>query len=57
MKQDNAITVEFVNPPIPVRNFDWCASRQDGDDDSPCGYGATAEEAIADLLELESEDA
>lgn len=54
--QDSAITVEFVYPPIPIRDFDYCASRRDGDEDSPCGYGATPEEAIADLLERESED-
>ena len=49
------IETTFVYPPIPDRNFDWCAI--DGDTfccaecHSPVGYGATEQAAIADLLE------
>lgn len=43
-------------PPIPIRDFDWCAyddDTYDGADDAgpQCvGYGRTVEEAIADFL-------
>ena len=49
------IRCEQIMPPIPERKYDWCAY----DDDQcgcpechrPVGYGATEQEAIADLLE------
>jgi hypothetical protein len=52
------IITEYVHPPIPIRQFDWVAFREgdDNDEDFLMGYGATADKAIADLLELESED-
>ena len=38
--------------PVPSRSFDWEAvDYATLDYDSPAGYGATEEEAIADLLE------
>lgn len=40
-------------PPIPIRDMDWSAvddSTYDGEG-CPIGWGATEEEAIADLLE------
>jgi hypothetical protein len=54
------IKTTFVYPPIPIRKFDWCATLdsyepgepdEDGTyhDGDPIGYGATKEEAIADL--------
>lgn len=53
-------------PPIPVRDMDWSAVTDDYDisgtdqdgpySNDPVGYGATEQEAIADLLEqLEDE--
>jgi hypothetical protein len=46
-------------PPIPDRSMDWSAVREgyDGADDSHCpiGRGRTEQEAIADLIEKESE--
>jgi len=46
------IATSHVYPPIPVRQFDWCAWDDNrGADCSPYGYGATEEAAIADLLE------
>jgi hypothetical protein len=49
------IKTQCIYPPIPDRSFDWCAY-----DDAtyepgcPIGYGATEQEAIADLMkELE----
>lgn len=45
------IVTSRINPPIPIRDHDWCAYF-DGDEESGCyGYGATEQEAIADLLE------
>lgn len=53
------IVTEFVHPPIPVRNMDWSAVRgnYDPENSDHVGYGATEDEAIADLLALEEEAA
>ena len=40
-------------PPIPIREYDWSAFRQDWDDGDLIGYGRTEQEAIDDLLEQE----
>jgi hypothetical protein len=47
------IITSFVNPPIPIRRFDWSAVDDDTYDGPGCpiGYGATKEEAIGDLME------
>jgi hypothetical protein len=46
------ICTEFICPPIPDRRFDWSAVDDDTyEGGAPIGYGATEEEAIADLLE------
>lgn len=46
------ITIRHLYPPIPNRSNDYCAFYSDDPRDEPyCGYGATAEKAIADLLE------
>lgn len=42
-------------PPIPVRNYDWSASREDWDEGDLIGYGKTEQDAIYDLLEKENE--
>lgn len=51
------IKTEYICPPIPDRRHDWSAiddSTYDGAEDSAnrhqVGYGATEQEAIADLL-------
>lgn len=43
------IVTSFVYPPIPVRQFDWCAYRDGEEEAGGYGYGATEAEAIADL--------
>ena len=43
------IVTEFICPPIPVRQFDWCATYEDYEGGDPMGYGETREAAIADL--------
>jgi hypothetical protein len=48
--------------PIPIRDFDWCATLDDYDGapdagPQPIGYGATEEAAIADLkMQLEEDE-
>lgn len=45
------IRVSHVYPPIPTRNFDWCAYF-DGEEEHGCyGWGPTQQAAIADLME------
>lgn len=50
------IITNFVDPPIPIRQFDWSAVRACYDEGDPVGRGATEAEAIADLLESEEEN-
>lgn len=49
------IVIHFWMKPIPPREFDWCAYRNNDepDDDGHMlqGWGASEAEAIADLLE------
>ena len=48
------IRTEFVYPPIPNRNYDWSAVRENYDAGDLIGYGKTEQAAIDDLLEQES---
>lgn len=45
------ICVECVCPPIPIRDYDWQATLDGYEPGDPIGEGATALEAIADLLQ------
>ena len=45
------IVTTFVYPPIPLRSFDWRATRDE--ENGPCGWGETEQEAIDLLLERE----
>lgn len=48
------IITHYDPKPIPIRKFDWSAVTEDYDLDAPCGWGATEQEAIADLkMQLE----
>ena len=38
-----------VAPPIPCREFDWCAWYDGDEEHGPRGWGATEAEAITDL--------
>jgi hypothetical protein len=42
-------------PPIPVRDYDWSASREDYDQGDLIGYGITEQDAIDDLKRQENE--
>ncbi len=46
------VRVLYVYPPIPIRSFDWCAYYEGDDHEGPRGWGATREEAIAELKEI-----
>ena len=49
------IITSFSCPPISDRRYDWDAIREDYDEGDPIGYGATKQEAIDNLIELENE--
>lgn len=51
------ILTEHITPPIPIRQFDWRATREGYEPGDPVGYGWNKEEAIADLLNQEEERA
>lgn len=40
-------------PPIPIRNFDWCAWYDGCEEDQNYGWGKTESEAINDLKSRE----
>lgn len=44
------IITEYIHPPIPYRCNDWRATREGDDEEFIVGWGATEEEAIADLI-------
>lgn len=50
------IVTSFVYPPIPLRQFDWCAYRDGHEEDGHYGWGHTEGKAIEDLLEWEQEN-
>ena len=45
------IVVTHVYPPIPFRNFDWCAYVEGTEETGRYGYGRTKQEAIDELME------
>lgn len=49
-----SIVIENICPPIPTRNFDWVAYREGADMDGPYAHGATPEEALKELMWIES---
>lgn len=49
------IITTFINPPIPSRNYDWCAYYEADEESGNYGWGATKPEAIENFLEIMSE--
>lgn len=49
------INTSYLFPPIPMREFDWCATRDGYDEGGLQGFGKTEQEAIEDLLTQEQE--
>ena len=45
------IVVHHEHPPIPDRQFDWCAYYDGDEERGHYGWGRTREEAVKDLLE------
>lgn len=46
------VTAEYIHPPIPYRGDDWCAHYTRDESERPnYGWGATAEDAIASLMD------
>lgn len=50
---DGKIIVNYINPPIPLRCFDYTAVREGYDEGDIIGFGKTAEDAKRDLLHQE----
>jgi hypothetical protein len=44
------IVTYYDAKPIPPRDYDWCARRDDYEPGDPIGHGATERAAVADLL-------
>lgn len=51
MNDGSKVVTSNIFPPIPVRQYDWCAYF-DGEEEGLTGYGATEEDAIDDLIQL-----
>jgi len=49
------IITSFDYPPIPIRNYDWSAIREDYDEGDLIGTGRTEQDAINDLVCQENE--
>jgi hypothetical protein len=49
------IITSYVFPPIPVRHYDYCAFRQGTEVSGNYGWGASKEDAIADLITIEAD--
>ena len=49
------IITDYVHPPIPIRDHDWCAYYDGEEEDQNYGWGRTEQEAINDLLSNEVE--
>lgn len=56
MNAPRKINTHHEFPPIPIRQFDWCATFDGYEPGEPIGWGATEAEAIADLLDNHGED-
>lgn len=46
------IEVERIDPPIPVRDYDFRATFKGYDMDDPIGYGPTEWDALNNLLDM-----
>lgn len=51
------IVTRYDPKPIPERRFDWSAIDDDYEPGMPIGFGATEEEAVADLMTSHEETA
>jgi hypothetical protein len=51
----NNIITSYDYPPIPIRNYDWSAIREDYELGSLIGTGRTEQDAVEDLIKQENE--
>jgi hypothetical protein len=51
MNDGSKVVTSNIFPPIPLRQFDWCAYFG-GEEEGLTGYGATEADAIDDLTQL-----
>jgi hypothetical protein len=49
-EEERLIVVSHVQPPIPTKEFDYCAFYEGDEESKQYGWGETEELAIADLL-------
>jgi len=49
---ERKIVVEHINPPIKIRQCDWCAWFDGDEEVGPWGYGENERAAIKDLMEV-----
>lgn len=49
--RDRKIVTSHIYPPIPVRDWDWCAHYDGEEEAGNYGWGATEAEAIQDFLD------
>ena len=56
MSAARKIVTSYLNPPIPTRQFDWCAHFDGEEEAGGYGYGATEAEAIQDFVDNCEED-
>lgn len=52
----NPIETTYWAKPIPLREFDWLATREGWEPGEPIGHGATEQAAIWHLIKAEDED-
>lgn len=55
MNTPREIITRFVNPPIPVRDHDWCAYYEGEEEAGSYGWGSNEAEAIADFKANQAE--
>ncbi len=56
MPRPLCLHVDFIYPPIPNRNFDWCVYEDGQEEAGNYGYGATRAAAIADFWEQREDE-
>lgn len=49
------VVTTYDPPPIPLRVFDWRATRDEYEPGLPIGFGRTERDAVLDLLTIERE--
>lgn len=60
LRPEDELVLDFIYPPIPIRQFDWQATWDNDEPDDNgnmlCGHGRTPLDAIVDLLDSTEQD-